>query len=556
MPRRLFILVLGLVAAMSAPAADEVSARLRAAQDKLVAGATLRLAVEITIAGGWHINANPASEDLIPTELTMDLPPGVMLAAVEYPAGHPTRVGWSDDTIRLYSGSVVVFARIHVAPEIAPGPVTVRAALRYQACDDDVCLAPQTIPLTWETVIVADPQLAQPMHGELFASQTAAVARPAAGENRLATLLRQGRWGWALVLIFLGGLALNLTPCVYPMIAITVSYFGAQGEKRVGVALARAATYCLGIVLTYSTLGLIAALTGGLFGALLQSPIVLIGVAVLLVALALSMFGVYELQPPAFLMQRAVGLSARAGWLGVFLLGAAVGVIAAPCLGPIILSVFVIVAQRGDPWLGWWLFFTLACGLGLPYVVLGTFSGLLAKLPKSGFWLVWIKRALGVALLAVAVWFVKPLWATRAAPDSPIAWQRYTPELVATATRPVLIDFYADWCIPCHEMDKRTFTDERVIAASKDFLMVKADLTRTGDLDVQRLTEQFQIVGVPTFVFLGADGSERAQLRQVGFVAADDFLAVMTRALTAPATTNVPPADPAWETPPALLHSF
>ena len=136
----------------------------------------------------------------------------------------------------------------------------------------------------------------------------------------IATLVRERGWFVTILVVFLGGLALNLTPCVYPMIAITVSYFGGQGgERNARRAFVSSLIYCLGIVLTYSTLGLIAALTGSLFGSVLQSPVVLVGIALLLVALALSMFGLYELQPPQFLMQKATGLSSKAGYIGVFL---------------------------------------------------------------------------------------------------------------------------------------------------------------------------------------------------------------------------------------------
>jgi thiol:disulfide interchange protein DsbD len=375
---------------------------------------------------------------------------------------------------------------------------------------------------------------------------------PAKSSNQIEQLIQDRGWFFAFFVVFIGGLALNLTPCVYPMIAITVSYFGGQGSNRsTGRAFVSSLIYCLGIVLTYSALGLVAALTGSLFGSALQSPVVLIGIAVLLVALALSMFGLYELQPPQFLMQKATGLSSKAGYVGVFFLGAVIGVIAAPCLAPFVVALLAFVGQSGKPVLGWWLFFVFGCGLGLPYVILGTYSGALARLPKSGTWMVWVKRVLGVILIGVAIWFVSPLIGSTTA--SPINWQPYSPAAVANAAKPVLIDFAADWCIPCKEMDKRTFTDPRVIERSKQFLLLKADVTRTGSPEVERLMKDFQILGVPTTIFLDKDGHEHTELRQVGFVPADEFAAIMDKALTSPAATNATSAAP-FDVPPQLLQ--
>ena len=234
-----------------------------------------------------------------------------------------------------------------------------------------------------------------------------------------------------MLFVFLGGLALNLTPCVYPMIAITVSYFGSR-QQRFSGALA----YCAGIVVSYTILGAIAALTGGLFGALLQSKWVLLGIVALLVALALSMFGLYEIRPPQFLVQRAAGMSARAGQIGVFFLGATMGIVAAPCLAPFAVALLAYVGTSRQ----WWWFVVFSSGLALPYLILGTFSGLLSSLPKSGTWMVWVKRMFGVLLLAVAVWFALPVIGSKPV-GSLIAWEPYRP----TTGKPVIVDFYADW---------------------------------------------------------------------------------------------------------------
>ena len=218
-------------------------------------------------------------------------------------------------------------------------------------------------------------------------------------------------YGWAMVWtllgIFAGGIALNLTPCVYPMIPITVSYFGGRSGQGQGKLLIHGLLYLGGLSATNSILGVVAALTGGLMGAMLQNPIVLLVVAGILVFFASSLFGFWELRLPGGLTRMAS--KSYAGYFGSLFMGLTLGVVAAPCIGPFVLGLLTWVASMGSPWLGFIVFFTLSLGLGLPLFFLAMFSGKIEKLPRSGEWMLWIRKLMGWILVGMAAYFIRPL---------------------------------------------------------------------------------------------------------------------------------------------------
>lgn len=379
----------------------------------------------------------------------------------------------------------------------------------------------------------------------------------------------------SFIFIFLWGLALNLTPCVYPLIPITTGYFAQQSANGAAKTFSLASVYVLGMALMYSVLGVLAASSGALFGAALQSPTVLIFIALVMLALALSMFGLYEIRVPMALSNFAGG--SRSGYFGALFMGLTMGIVAAPCIGPVVLGLLTYVAKSADPVLGFWMFFVLALGLGVPYLILGTFSGLLNNLPRSGTWMVWVKKVFGVIMLALAIYFVQPIlpallkkyllagflllggiylgfieasqvraknfpWIKRlvfavfagigvwlAWPQEPAQvsfWKNYDEAVLQSAQReakPVIIDFTAEWCIACKELEKFTFPHEEVMKRAERFVFVRADLTHISSAPVQEMIKRYNIKGMPTVIFLDAAGQEVAAQRVIGFVDGKNF---------------------------------
>lgn len=438
-------------------------------------------------------------------------------------------------------------------------------------------------------------RLARPLVlGSLVATAALLIASGPARADTLSDLeaplrnaLQSGSWLTALGLIFAAGVATSLTPCVYPMIVITMSVFGARQSSSKLAAAKLSSVFVLGIASLFTPLGVIAAMTGDVFGSQLSNPIVLVGLALFFVALAASMFGAFDLDLPSGLKNR-LAMVGGDGVKGAFVVGLASALIAAPCTGPVIGFLLTWVGTTRNVLFGGLAFFSYSLGLGLLFFLVGTFS---MSLPKSGAWLEGVKSVFGIAMLAAALYFVRDLipgftelaertpqflmialgmlvaglllgavhlsfhhstWLTRLRkgagiglavagvcgvvgylealpPGAQIAWlEDYdaAKRLAQESGKPLLVDFGASWCGACGELERYTFSHEQVVREGQRFVPVRVDLSPGQDTpEKQALLKSYNQRGLPLVVLHDSSGKE-AQ-RVTSFVDAQAFLSLM-----------------------------
>jgi len=566
--------------------ASKVDVDIKRSQNVIPAGTSAQVAILLNLEQGWKVNSDQPMQDfLIGTQLTINGINGLTATGFQYPKPKTYNFEFSPEPVDVFEGEAPVVFSIFASESVEPGSYELSGTLRIQACDNQVCLAPSNLDITVPIEISAAGTGFQPLNTDFFegietSGGSIVDALSARGGGEIEALFDSLGLFWAFAGIFLIGLALNLTPCVYPMMSVTVSLFGnsSGSDSKLSSSFFMAFVYVMGIVFMYSILGVVAAFTGALFGSWLQSPVVLAGIGILIFSLALSMFGLYEIQPPSSWMQSLSGTQRKTGGiLGHFFSGLVVGVFAAPCIGPPIIALLAFVGTQGDPLFGFSIFFVMAFGLGFPYLILGTFSGLLSKMPKSGTWMVWVKKIFGVILVGVALFylslaffpgysfhiiiatviaggiylgflessgrgvktFTRIKWGVGTAmlilgammimnlQKEGIEWQPYTNEKFAEAienNQPVMMDFYADWCIPCLELERSTFVDENVIQSTQNFRRFKVDMTNYESEASQNLRDTFNVAGVPTIVFIGPDGEEIKDARVVGYLNAGSFM--------------------------------
>jgi thiol:disulfide interchange protein DsbD len=556
--------------------------------------------VLIDLQGDWHVNKAFVSMTLIDAA-------GYTLGEPVLPNGEKSGDAAAGTEREDYVHDVEIAAPL-TGP---PGPATLKVEVGFQACKGiSLCKMPEVAIV--EVPVTIDP--AAPPGGALVSTTGAAAAEPVApagtpsagpigtGSSGFAAAAEQGIFALAL-LCFVAGVGVSFTPCVLPMVPITMGLIGAKGAGSRAQALSLSATYVLGLATVYTGLGLFAGVTGALFGSWLQSPLVVFGIAGFFVVMGFSMFGFFDVGVPSFIQSRLHG-KAGGGYAGALVLGVIGAVLAGPCSGPIVASILALIGTEGEVGLGAALMFSFSLGMGMIFLVTGAASG---WLPQRGAWMVTVKKGFGIVLWLGAIYYaaahlsttvtalataavllttavfgwpdpddgegaftvrLRQLWGVGAGlvgayllvgtlvrdgfilppvtlpaggggggaaqVSAGIPWIRTEAEglEVARATgKPLMIDFTAEWCAACHEMEKYTYSDSRVVSAAQKFVPVMLDCTEKSDPAILALLKKYGVLGLPTVVFVMPDG--RMLGGTVGFVEAEAFVVEMEKALEA-----------------------
>jgi thiol:disulfide interchange protein DsbD len=490
-------------------------------------------------------------------------PAGAKIAEPQLPAGE-----WHED--EFYGKSEIYRHQLTVPVVVNQADNGATLTVTYQGCADaGFCYPPETRVVPLNAVSAA-------------AIDSPAAANAPVKDDAPATLPFSALW--ALLI----GIGIAFTPCVLPMYPL-ISGIVLGGKQRLSTARALwlAFIYVQGMALTYTALGLVVAAAGLQFQAALQHPYVLIGLSVIFILLALSMFGLFTLQLPSALQTRLTLMSNRqqggsAG--GVFAMGAIAGLICSPCTTAPLSAILLYIAQSGNLWFGGGTLYLYALGMGLPLILVTVFGNRL--LPKSGPWMETVKTAFGFVILALPVFLLERvigdvwglrlwamlgvaffIWAFIASLEAKKAWMRLVQILLLAAAlvsvrplqdwvfgapaaqtqahlnfttiqsvdelnralaqakgKPVMLDLYADWCVACKEFEKYTFSDPQVQNALKETVLLQANVTANNAQD-KALLRQLDVLGLPTILFFDEQGNEQPAARVTGFMDAEAFSA-------------------------------
>ena len=563
-PAALALVLLSGLASLAAGQPPDVAISPIVETDAVHPGTTARVALAVTLDTGFHVNSNTPLDDLlIPTVLMLDPPAGISLEGVAFPEAILLEQVGAKQPLAVFEEEFLIGAALTLDAALSPGSYAVPGTLRYQACNERMCFNPTNAQIQFELTVAPATQALTTVHSDLFAGLTLvnpaandpapASGAPALDDLSLLSALEEfevlsstggfldteaflrfmeaaesgeGEQGWfegrgplaILALILVGGLALNLTPCVLPMIPINLAIIGAgtkAGSRMRGFALGGA--YGLAMALVYGILGLVVILTAGTFGTINSSPWFNFAIAALFVVLGLAMFDVLAIDFSRLQSKLTMGRTESGSFLVAFGMGAVAALLAGACVAPVVIQVIVFSSNLYSTGtaIALALPFFLGIGMALPWPVAG--AGL-SLMPKPGPWMVHVKHAFGVFILGTAVYYgylSYGLFAQRWVDPEDVAdsvqelleegWYASLGQGLESAQaedKLVLVDMWATWCKNCLTMDKTTLKAPAVEARLENYVKVKFQAEDLDASPAREVLKHFEAIGLPTYAIL------------------------------------------------------
>jgi thiol:disulfide interchange protein DsbD len=554
--------------------------------DKVAPGQQFSVKVKFSIAKGYHLYADR-------TFLNPTVTPGLTFGKVK--TDTPIKKKDPDGTIvRAFADKVTFELPVSVDSSATPGKKSIPLEMIYQGCSKKSCFLPKRKQLNADFTVVSLSGLTtadtKPSSSPIIKVDKAPEVKQNPFQKAAA---RFGILG-VMAAAFIWGFFASLTPCVYPMIPVTVSVIGAGSSGNISKGFFLSIVYVLGLSLVYACFGAAAAWSGSLFGSYADHTAVRIAVSTVFVLMGLSMFDIFYIQVPSAISSK-LGGRLSPGIIGVFLAGGAAGAAVGPCVGPMLVGLLIYIAALGSKLYGFLIMWCFAIGMSMLFLVIGTFSGIATSLPKAGAWMERLKYFFGILMFGFALYYLKPLLNEKILlllldgfligigvfigaallpgikqtgrnrlfsatiilflilgtayllrlvigsiiPEvdsydkkAGIIW--LTDEKIAIARamqgkKPVMIDFSADWCSACKELDHKAFTAPKVIGEAKRFVCLKIDCTDTSDPGVQKLLKKYSVIGLPTIIFINSMGNLLTDKTITQFLKPDDLLKIMSQ---------------------------
>lgn len=531
-------------------------------QDRFPAGSSGKIAIACKVDEGYHIT--DPSLGLFKIELPKT--EFLIFAEPEYPKPEPYK-----DTF-IYR-DLKIFADFAVSRDARPRDIPVEIKLRYQLCEEEPeekCLLPSVKKINISIPVVPEGSSFKYTHKEIFKRKI--KIKPEIVSFSI----------FSIIAVFFSGILTGLTPCIYPLYPLVIAFVGGSSIKRKIDALIVSVFIILGLSLSFSTLGFISAKTGSTMGVITRSPFFLFFVSLIFFAMALSMFGAFDIKlPPSFLRKIQ---KRRSGVFGAFFMGVIFGLIGVPCVGPLLVSLLTFVAKSQNPFLGFALLFSYALGIGIIFIPLSLFASLRTLLSSTGEISSLIKYLFGLILLGASFYFLKDaipeniyflilgitliflsvfagvfskeeeglkgkilkgagviilivglfylilsltifykikLPVASTSENKSIEWLSSLNDGMEKAKREgkfLFLDFYAKWCTVCKELDEKTFSDKKVVENLRNYVPVRVDVSNGEREELKR----FNVIGIPTVIFLDSNGNELGRFS--GFKNPEDFL--------------------------------